>query len=73
MRQYTVAPETLVNGWGVKLNGAPVSLHFTQGLAIADALNRAYLERQSGRRTEVQLQEHSGRVVMLLEATGVLR
>ena len=45
MRQFVVSPETLVSGWGVKLNGSPVGLHFTQGLAIADALDRAHLER----------------------------
>jgi len=66
VRQFVVSPETLVAGWGVTLNGSPIGLHFTQGLAIAHALNEARLERRAGRRAEVQLKEHSGRVVVLL-------
>lgn len=68
MRQFVVSPETLVAGWKVKRNGQPIGLHFNQGLAIAHALSEAHLERKAGRRAEVQLQEHSGRVVVLLAA-----
>lgn len=68
MRQYVVAPESLVLGWCVSRDGLAVGSHFTQGLAIADALNRAHHERAAGRRVEVRLQEHSGRNVILLRA-----
>lgn len=67
MRQYIVSPKTLVSGWGVRVNGQPIGLHFNQTLAIQHALQSAYGERKAGRRAEVHLQEHSGRVVVLLD------
>lgn len=71
MRQFVVSPETLVSGWGVKVNGHPIGLHFNQSLAIQHALQSAYGERKAGRRAEVQLQEHTGCVVVLLDADAV--
>lgn len=69
MREFVVAPAELLGGWVVKCGDDALGSHFTQGLAVAEALKRAQAERDAGRSAVVLLREHPGRCVELAALT----
>lgn len=56
MREFVVTPAQLLGGWAVECAGQTLGSHFTQGLGVAEALERAQAEQDAGRVAIVLLQ-----------------
>jgi hypothetical protein len=56
MRTYTITPAESFGGWRVLCDGQAIGAHFTQGLAVANALNLAQVAASNGAAAVVRLE-----------------
>ncbi len=65
MRQFVITRAAIIQGWAVRCNGETLSTHFSEGLAVADALRRAQAEADTGIAAQVFRHETDGRFTPL--------
>jgi hypothetical protein len=65
MHQFVITRAAVIQGWAVRCNGQTLSTHFTEGLAVADALRRAQQHADDGFESQVYRHEDDGRFTEL--------